>query len=118
MNGYQIKRGSTLRLVLERTSGDFTGVTVTASLKESDNRGLVPNTSSVVCSFEVTELDHIDPADDASNPGWELFLSDEKTAILDVGRYFTDCRLEWLSGDVYYTDTTYLDVDERVTEAS
>lgn len=111
----RFKRGASYRRFLAVRSGDPTGVVVTAALKPAVNGGSPGDQVPPAVVFGVTFVAHRDPLDLTSPPGFLCELTPAQTLTLTTGSYVMDGRAE-LGGDVVYTATEAVAVDERVTE--
>lgn len=111
----ECKRGSTFIIGLEATQGDITGASATAVLKFAPNRFAPGDDAPVAAEFAVTAVDHIDPEDTTTGPGFVFVLSDQVTATLRVGPHVMDARIVLAGGEVVLTSTRQINVTERVT---
>lgn len=102
---YIIRVGETLTLSLLLIEGDIDLVSgVSAVLKPAGPNGSIPATTTpAVATFQVSPVDLPDI-------GWDLYLSDEVTALIKPGLYITNAKLDMINGEVLKTDAVLIDI--------
>lgn len=115
MTPVKFKRGETFSRILLVRAGDADGAEVRCVLKRSRNGKAPGDAAEDAAVFDMAWLEHHDPADEASAPGWLATLSPEQTEALTPGLYATDARVS-IDGAVVATQTEQVEVVERVTE--
>lgn len=103
-----LKIGSTLRLVLEQTEGDFADVvSVTSFLKETEKLYAVPPLSQPA-------LHVLNVVADEAKSSWYITLPASASATLEAGDYAVDARVD-TGSEVDHTDTLFIRAQYSVT---
>jgi hypothetical protein len=105
---YIIKIGETLRLQLLKVDvSDYSTIQgIETKMKKAGPNGSVPSADApIVASF----------ATEATAEGWDFVLTDEQTALLEVGVYVADAKIALNNGGVVKTESVTIRVDPSVT---
>lgn len=108
---YKFQRGEPIIIGRRVLSGDPTGYTVTALLKQTRGQVLPPAETPVAAEFEV----QFEAAAAGVGARWMMIIPGEVSADLQAGHYVVDARFAIDGEAAYITDPAFITLTESVS---